>query len=137
MSAPPQTDLTGVWDGQFSYPRGYQPTTFTCILLEIGGSLSGSVHELSNNGPSKGQTLCAAVSGARDGAVVRFAKEYPPKTAGYGRAVIYKGVLSADGLQIEGEWTIPGSWSGRFLMIRSPRVAEAAEEQAREEAPAD
>ena len=95
------------------------------------------MHELSNNGPSKGQALCATVSGARDGAVVRFTKEYPPETAGHGRAVIYKGLLSADGLQIEGEWTVPGSWSGKFLMIRSPREAESAEERARVDVPAN
>jgi hypothetical protein len=37
--------------------------------------------------------------------------------------VLYQGVLSADGTEISGDWTIPGDWSGRFVMIRSGEAA--------------
>src|SRR5215469_3642191 len=104
MPASPHSDLTGVWDGQFSYPRRYQPTNFTCVLLDIGGAISGSVTELSNNGPTKGQTLTASLQGTRHESDIRFIKLYPAQTAEHGKPVSYVGTLSLDGFEIEGEW---------------------------------
>ena len=34
-------------------------------------------------------------------------------------AVQYSGEVNQDGSEIEGRWTIPGVWSGKFLMIRA------------------
>ena len=135
MPASPHSDLTGVWDGQFSYPRSYEPTNFTCVLLDIGGALSGSVTEHSNNGPTKGQTLNATLLGARHDSEVQFTKVYPAGVAAHGQSVLYVGTLSLDGFEIEGEWTVPGSWSGRFLMIRSEPEAEAVEDREAAEVP--
>ena len=128
MPASPHSDLTGVWDGQFEYPRSYEPTGFTCVLIDIGGALSGTITELSNNGPSKGQTLTATLQGVRHDSEVRFLKHYPPRTVAHGRPVAYVGTLSLDGFEIEGEWTVPGSWSGKFLMIRSEPEGETIED---------
>ncbi len=36
--------------------------------------------------------------------------------------VEYEGILSGDGTEIEGRWTIPGNCSGTFLMIRSSQI---------------
>lgn len=135
MPASPHSDLTGVWDGQFSYPRSYEPTSFTCVLLDIGGALSGTVTEHSNNGPTKGQTLNATILGSRRDSAVSFTKSYPPRTTNHGKPVLYAGTLSLDGFEIEGEWTVPGGWSGKFLMIRSEPDAEMVEDETYEEAP--
>lgn len=135
MPASPHSDLTGVWDGQFAYLRRYEPTSFTCVMLDIGGALSGTVTELSNNGPSKGQTLNATIQGMRRDSDVSFTKIYPPRTVAHDKPVLYVGTLSLDGFEIEGEWTVPGGWSGKFLMIRSEPEAEAVEDKAFEEAP--
>lgn len=135
MPASSHTDLTGVWDGQFEYPRGYEATSFTCVLIDIGGALSGTVTELSNNGPTKGQTLTATVQGVRHDSEVRFLKTYPPRTTNHDQPAVYVGTLSLDGFEIEGEWTVPGSWSGRFLMIRSEGAASATEATTFEEVP--
>ena len=37
-------DLTGVWNGLYSYPDGLS-VTFVATLIESGGALSGSTHE--------------------------------------------------------------------------------------------
>ena len=135
MSASPHSDLTGVWDGQFEYPRNYEPTSFTCVLMDVGGALSGTITEHSNNGPTKGQTLEATLLGSRRDSDVRFTKLYPARTANHDKPVLYAGTLSLDGFEIEGEWTVPGSWSGRFLMIRSEPDAEAVEDREAAEVP--
>jgi hypothetical protein len=48
--------------------------------------------------------------------------------------VLYAGRLSADRLEIEGAWRIPGVWSGRFLMRRGEEAEEAELRRAWEEA---
>jgi hypothetical protein len=40
-------------------------------------------------------------------------------SGGWSHAVRYAGVLTDDHSEIEGTWTLPGGWSGRFLMVRS------------------
>ena len=49
-------------------------------------------------------------------------------------SVLYAGRLSADRTEIEGAWTIPGIWSGRFLMMRGEKAEEAELRRAWEEA---
>ena len=134
MPASEQKDLTGVWDGLSSYPRAYQPTPFTTAILQVGSAISGSTHEVCNNGRWGGRHLSAVIVGARSGDAVRFIKTY--EAEGYNRRpVTYEGALSADGVEIEGTWTVLGSWSGKFLMIRSGRNGVAAEERRREKVP--
>jgi hypothetical protein len=131
-----QQDLTGVWDGMFSYPRVHPPTLFTAVMMELGVSISGSTHEVSSIGELSGQTLEAAIDGARSGDAIRFTKTYDASTPGHTSPVSYEGVLSPDGTEIEGEWSIPGTWSGKFIMVRSGGAAEAAEERQRDTVPA-
>jgi len=37
---------------------------------------------------------------------------------------MYAGTLNGDRTEIEGIWTVPRSWSGRFLMIRQSQVVQ-------------
>lgn len=119
--------LTGVWQGIYSYPVSGLPTVpFTATLIESGSSLSGSVHEQCT---MNGETLLFSVSGGRHGSAVSFVKTFLGNSPYYG-TILYDGAVNADATEIEGRWTIPGDWSGRFLMTRSgdpPRVAVKSE----------
>jgi hypothetical protein len=42
--------------------------------------------------------------------------------------VHYRGTIQPGGDEIEGIWTIPGDWSGTFMMVRA-RKEKAAEER--------
>jgi hypothetical protein len=45
--------------------------------------------------------------------------------------VVYEGEVSLDGQEIGGRWSIVGSWSGSFLMVRNAVLAKARERRAR------
>jgi hypothetical protein len=119
-------DLTGVWNGLYGYPDGVS-VTFAATLIESGGALSGSTHEPCVGGSAPGATLYATLAGSRQARAVSFRKTYDGTVPGY-RVVDYIGALNDEATEIEGRWTIPGVWSGKFMMIR-PRRAEAAEER--------
>jgi hypothetical protein len=117
--------LTGVWQGIYSYPVGGLPTVpFTATLFEAGSSLTGSVHEECR---MNGATLLFSLSGSRQGTAVGFAKTYQGQSPYYG-TIAYQGAVNADATEIEGRWTIPGDWSGRFHMTRSGDQPQAAAE---------
>lgn len=123
-------NLTGAWDGLYSYPNMLQPTAFKATLVESAAGLSGETQEVADAafGPLFGDTLHATLTGWRGGRRVEFRKAYlglGPQH-GYHGPIRYAGTLSADGGEIEGTWDILG-WSGRFLMVRAGRkIAEAA-----------
>lgn len=108
-------DVTGRWEGIFNYPRTMPPNGFVAMLVEQAGTISGEIEETSDGGA----VLTATVYGERTGSSVRFGKRYAdPARAHY--AVDYVGTLSPEGDEIVGEWTIPGVWSGSFIMVRQP-----------------
>jgi hypothetical protein len=90
-------NLTGVWQGLFSYPRMYRAAAFTASLIEAGNTLSGSATEIAVVGPRDGMAVSAFLSGRRTGSRVIFTKQYegpqPPN-----HAVEYEGALSDDGM---------------------------------------
>ncbi len=122
-----QASVTGVWNGLFTYPDGVDPGHFVATLLEFGGSLSGTTHE--PNLWNADITLFATLNGSRVEDSVRFVKTYDG-SGGWSHAVDYEGRLSGDRSEIEGVWTIPGQWSGRFLMIRAGRAVTAERREA-------
>jgi hypothetical protein len=111
-------NLTGVWQGIYSYPNSNPPVSFVATLIETASMLSGTTHEGEGGG-----TLFATLVGGRHGSVVSFVKTYDGTNPDY-RRVDYEGRLSGDATEIDGRWTIPGVWSGKFLMIRARGVAE-------------
>lgn len=120
-----ELSLTGLWNGQFSYPRLLDPTPFAATLIEQGPRFSGTIHEPCTSGPHIGGTLCATIGGRRDGWAVVFTKTYDG-TGGWTHSVGYEGVLNGEGTEIEGRWKTWG-WSGRFLMLRSSGAGAAVE----------
>lgn len=119
------TNLTGRWKGIFHYPRGLPPGQFDAELVEHAGTLTGETFEVSTNPRRLGQQEHAMIDGVRTGSLVRFIKHYDAFRR-VRTPVHYDGTVSADGTEISGTWTIPGQWSGAFLMIRAtPTGAEA------------
>jgi hypothetical protein len=124
-SANAAQNLTGVWNGLYTYPDG-QSVSFVATLIESGSTLTGSTHEPSMGGGAPGTTLTATLLGSRQDSAVSFRKTYDGAIAAY-RSVDYVGQLSADATEIEGRWVILGVWSGKFLMIRSSGKRASAE----------
>ena len=130
MTPAAETDLTGRWRGIFNYPRYYSPTEFEAELRETAGRLAGLTSEPHLDGG--GTILHATLEGSRQGIQVRFRKTYDDFGEGYA-SVLYEGLVDPSGEEIAGEWTVPGVWSGTFLMIRASGRSEAAEAKRAEE----
>jgi hypothetical protein len=122
-------NLTGVWNGFFSYPRLLEPVTFTATLIETQSWVSGSTHEPCTVGKHIGQTLYATLLGTRTGNAVTFKKTYDGTSDRY-HIVNYEGTIAGDGTEIEGQWIIRVTWSGRFLMVRSGHAVPVAKVKA-------
>ncbi|MBO0738507.1 MAG: hypothetical protein J2P48_18370, partial [Alphaproteobacteria bacterium] len=90
---------------------------FVATLIEAGNTVSGTTHEPCDIEGRQNETLYATLLGRRRDRAIMFIKTYQGSNPNYGR-VAYEGSLSADGTEIEGRWTVPGS-TGKFLMIRS------------------
>jgi hypothetical protein len=112
-------NLTGVWQGLYTYPDG-ESVSFVATLIDSGGAISGSTHEPCATAVSSSGTLYATLAGSRSGSAVEFRKTYDGKAPRY-CAVDYAGTLNAEATEVEGRWIIRGVWSGKFLMIRPAR----------------
>lgn len=121
-------NVTGRWEGILNYPRGMAPNGFAATLVEQAGAITGETHERSDAGHDRGEELVAAVEGDRVGSAVRFTKRYDDLARAH-YAVRYDGTLSPENDEITGEWTIPGVWSGSFIMVRE--VGRGVEEERR------
>ncbi|MBX3560817.1 MAG: hypothetical protein KF780_03290 [Sphingomonas sp.] len=122
MSGDP--DLSGQWTGVYNYPAHYPPNTFEATIRETGGLITGVIRQPGEYFEPAGTMQHAVIEGRRTGNSVSFVKVYDD----LGRATPhYRGIVQAGGDEIEGEWTIPGDWSGTFLMIRSAKTAKAEE----------
>ncbi|CAN5321626.1 hypothetical protein BH11PSE2_BH11PSE2_01060 [soil metagenome] len=116
-------NLTGVWQGLYTYPWGDEEG-FVATLIHTGGTISGSTHEKDGLGMATSPVLYALVEGHCEAEMVTFRKTYDG-TGGWTHSVFYDGALSSDGAEIEGRWHIPGDSDGRFLMIRQTGRDEA------------
>lgn len=108
-------NMTGLWTGQYWYAEPWEPPTgFVATISDNGGLLAGTTTEPSD--VLTGIDERADIRGAREGTDVSFRKYYDGDGA-YGHTVIYRGTLSRDGRQVEGQWLLD-SISGGFLMVR-------------------
>ncbi|HVG47430.1 MAG TPA: hypothetical protein VM899_04755 [Rubellimicrobium sp.] len=123
--------LTGLWHGLYSYPAELRPVFFVATLISHGAGFSGRSEETVVGRTGAPLALGAALAGREGGGTVEFTKTYEGT---WRHAVLYAGRLAADRTEIEGAWTIPGIWSGRFLMRRGEGAEEAALRRAWEEA---
>lgn len=121
MSAP--LDVTGVWDGIFSYPRAMPPNHFVAELREEQGRIVGETREPSDSPQDETSELDAFIEGTRSGTDIVFTKFYDSKRRL--QPIAYHGTLRADGTEISGRWTVRNDWSGTFLMMRRANQAAA------------
>ncbi|MCC6920603.1 MAG: hypothetical protein IT548_15505 [Alphaproteobacteria bacterium] len=129
--------LTGVWDGLYRYPAGIRTpeSTFTAVLFDGGGALSGTIHETMKLG-AHDIPASAFLEGRVAGRTVTFLKTYDG-SGGQSHSVSYDGTLGDNGDEIEGEWRIHadfGVMTGRFVMIRARRHAKAKRTRVAEKA---
>jgi hypothetical protein len=117
-------NLTGIWHGIYSYPIARAPVSFVATLIETASMISGTTHEPCAIGGHSGELLYATLLGNRRAGAIAFVKTYEGTNPHYG-TVAYEGTLSPDGTEINGRWTVPGNWSGKFLMIRLAGNSEA------------
>ena len=122
MSADP--DLSGQWSGIYNYPALFPPNSFEATVRDSNGVIAGVIVEPGDNLDVPGTTRHAVIEGSREGSRVRFVKIYDQVDL---EAVHYDGRIDPGGDEIEGEWTIPGRWSGTFLMVRGGRGEARAE----------
>lgn len=119
MSGDP-LDLTGEWDGVFNYPSNLPPRGFRATLQDHAGALTEETIEENDPGVEGDRTLIALLDGRRESERVSFVKHYDTLARAH-YAVHYEGQVSAEGEEITGRWTVPGVWSGTFLMVRRAR----------------
>jgi hypothetical protein len=124
MAEADRLDLTGTWHGQYTYPTAKGPVHFVASLTETAGWITGQTEEIGTAGSARGVTITATLQGRRAGDSVTFLKLYDGQFREYD-TVRYAGQVNGDGTEIEGAWTVPGSWSGKFLMIRPGGVGTA------------
>ena len=126
-------NLTGRWDGVFSYPDVPEagPTTpFLATLSDSNGVLSGEVIEPNEYHPGTAQST---ILGQRIGRSVHWEKRYHGAGEEYHATVLYFGSVSEDGETITGEWRID-HWRGPFEMTRGFSADEAVSQEAEIEA---
>lgn len=121
-------DLSGEWIGIYNYPHSAPPNEFQASLRDHDGLVTGETSEPS----PKGGTLHAVIEGRREGGRLHFTKIYDDLTFSTD-PVQYDGRIDPGGDEIEGKWTIPGIWSGTFLMVRGAGAGETVAERIAEE----
>jgi hypothetical protein len=125
-------DLTGVWQGLYSYAGAGEPVSFMASLLATGAVFSGTTHEVARFPGVPGAVslaLGAFVEGALSRRRVHFIKTYDG-SAGWSHSVAYEGLLNGEGTEIEGRWHLADGLAGRFLMVRPARAVRAAPRKA-------
>ncbi len=117
-------DLSGQWRGIYNYPARFPPNTFEATIRDTGGLITGVIRQPGEFFEPPGTIQHAVIEGSREGNMLRFVKIYDD----LGRPTPhYNGIVQPGGDEIEGEWTIPGDWSGTFLMIRGAKAVAAIE----------
>jgi hypothetical protein len=124
VSDGPEYDLTGQWTGIYNYPSLYPPNQFEAVIRDVGGAIAGEISQPGEFFERPGTVQHALIEGRRQGSELVFIKIYDDIAR---PTPHYRGTIQPGGDEIEGEWTIPGDWSGTFLMIRGAKAAAAIE----------
>ena len=121
MSGGGDIDLSGQWSGIYKYPSHYPPNMFEAEIKDSGGLITGLISQPGEFFEPAGTVQHAVIEGRRDGSTVTFVKIYDDLSR---PTPHYHGTVQPGGDEVEGEWTIPGDWSGTFLMIRGSKAQE-------------
>jgi hypothetical protein len=123
-------DLSGRWSGIFSYPALLPPNSFEATIRDVGGAITGVIVQPREIVEVPGPPQQAVIEGRRQGNSVSWVKIYDDLTR---PSPHYSGIIDPGGDEIEGEWVIPGDWSGTFIMVRARKSSEEAERRISEE----
>ena len=123
-------NLSGVWQGRYIYPTTRLPVPFVATMTEIDSWLSGKIEENGTAGEARGVAMAASIQGRRTGHSVTWLKLYDGRFKRYD-SVHYEGDINNDATEISGRWSIPGNWSGTFIMIRPRGVVMSTDVKAR------
>ena len=129
MSGEADYDLSGQWAGIFNYPSMFPPNSFEATIRDVGGVITGLITQPREVFDVPGPSRQAVIEGSRSGTTLSFIKIYDDLER---PTPHYHGTIQPGGDEIEGEWTIPGDWSGTFLMIRGSRAGESVERRVSE-----
>lgn len=125
MSGEGEFDLSGRWTGIFSYPAQFPPNNFEAEIRDSGGVVTGVITQPREFFEEDGPPRQAVIDGRREGDTLTFVKFYDDLDR---PTPHYHGRIQPGGDEVSGEWTIPGDWSGTFIMIRNSKE-EAKEER--------
>ena len=129
MSDEAEYDLSGQWSGIYNYPSLYPPNSFEAVIVDAGGVISGVITQPGEFFEPPNIVQQAVIEGSRSGSSLSFIKIYDDLNR---PTPHYHGTIQPGGDEIDGEWTIPGNWSGTFLMVRGPRNKAAVERKVTE-----
>ena len=130
MSGESEFDLTGDWTGIYSYPALLPPNTFEASIRDSGGRITGVIHQPGEIIEPPGTHQHAVIEGSREGSAVRWVKIYDDLSRATPH---YRGTIQPGGDEIEGQWHIPGNWSGTFMMMRRRKEAAGETREVSEE----
>jgi hypothetical protein len=122
-------DLSGQWSGIYNYPAHYPPNAFEATIRDTGGLITGVISQPGEFFEPPGTVQHAVIEGSHEGGTLAFVKIYDDLAR---PTPHYHGIVLPGGDEIEGEWTIPGDWSGTFLMIRGAKAGAAIERRVSE-----
>jgi len=121
------SDLTGLWSGEYWYDGGGQPTPFSAHIIDSLGSITGTTLEPNTFAHPGLVELSAEISGQRGELTVQFNKLYHPAPGVHRHPIFYAGTVDANFTMIDGEWRFNNGFSGRFVLVRVSRGAQAAQ----------
>jgi hypothetical protein len=128
VTKPSFSSLTGYWAGAYLYSRapGAPSVPFNATIEDLAGQLLGEIDEPNTFADPAVARLTADLVGTRNGQDVRFVKSMSG-AGGANHDIVYAGTVTADFMRIDGEWRIPGDWSGQFWMTRIDGAMAAAQ----------
>lgn len=122
------SDLTGLWSGEYWYNGGGRPTPFSAHVVDSLGTITGTTLEPNTFAHPGLIELSADINGSRGELSVRFSKLYHPAPGVHHEPILYSGSIDPNFTMIDGEWRIEGGFSGRFVLVRVSRGAQIAAE---------
>lgn len=120
------SDLTGLWSGEYWYGTG-NPVPFSAHIIDSLGTLTGTTLEPNTFAHPGLIELSADISGTRGELSVRFNKLYHPAPGVHREPIVYTGAVDSKFTMIDGEWRVSRGFSGRFVLVRVSRGAQAEE----------
>ncbi len=124
-----ESDLTGLWSGEYWYSGITRPTPFSAHIIDSGGTISGTTLEPATFGSPHLTELSADISGSRGELTLRFTKIYHPAPGVHRMPIYYSGTVDEKLTVIDGDWRFPDGFSGRFVLVRASRGTKAEAEK--------